>query len=572
MARFVFRGGLVWSDELASILFLWLAMLGAVVAMQRGEHMRLTAIATRLPPAWRGIAEALAVAVAALFLAMILPGALDAMRDDMDIETPALAWSGAIRTAALPVGGALMLLTALLRLVRLPVRDVLSVVLALVAVASALYLGAAWLTALGIWNLAVFFGLLLGTCVLLGVPIGFAFGAATVASLATTTTVPLSVVVSRLDEGMSTLILLAVPMFVLLGQVIEAIGMAEAMVAFLAALVGHVRGGLAWVLLGAMYLVSGISGAKAADMAAVAPVLFPRMRAHGVPEGELVALLAASAAMSETIAPSLVLITIGSVTGVSISALFTAGLLPALVLALVLAALARWRTGTDRAPLPRATWARTGAAFGRALPGLALPVLIRATTVGGIATATEVSTLGIAYAAIVAALSRRFVSWRRIGNMLVETASLSGAILFIIGAATAMGWVLTQSGLSQSLAAAVANMPGGRAGFLAISVLAFAILGSLLEGIPAIVLFGPLLFPIARQVGVNEVHYAIVVVLAMGIGLFSPPFGVGYYAACAIGRVPPDAGMRRIWPYMAALAAGLVVIASVPAISTLFVR
>ncbi len=156
--------------------------------------------------------------------------------------------------------------------------------------------------------------------------------------------------------------------------------------------------------------------------------------------------------------------------------------------------------------------------------------------------------------------------------MLVETASLSGAILFIIGTATAMGWALTQSGLSQGLAQAMGGVPGGRFGFLAISVAAFVVLGSVLEGIPAIVLFGPLLFPIARQFGVNEVHYAIVVVLAMGIGLFSPPFGVGYYAACAIGRVPPDAGMRRIWPYMGALAVALALVAAVPAISTAFVR
>ena len=124
--------------------------------------------------------------------------------------------------------------------------------------------------------------------------------------------------------------------------------------------------------------------------------------------------------------------------------------------------------------------------------------------------------------------------------MLVETASLSGAILFIIGAATAMAWALTQSGFSRQLAQAMAGVPGGGSASWPISIVAFVVLGSVLEGIPAIVLFGPLLFPIARAVGVHEVHYAMVVILAMGIGLFAPPFGVGYYAACAIGRVSPD--------------------------------
>jgi TRAP-type C4-dicarboxylate transport system permease large subunit len=151
--------------------------------------------------------------------------------------------------------------------------------------------------------------------------------------------------------------------------------------------------------------------------------------------------------------------------------------------------------------------------------------------------------------------------------MLVETASLSGAILLIIGAATGMAWALTQSGFSHQLAAVMAGLPGGGAAFLAISIVVFIVLGSVLEGIPAIVLFGPLLFPIAREIGVHEVHYAMVVILAMGIGLFAPPFGVGYYAACAIGRVNPDEGIRPIWGYLLALVLALIIVATVPWIS-----
>ena len=151
--------------------------------------------------------------------------------------------------------------------------------------------------------------------------------------------------------------------------------------------------------------------------------------------------------------------------------------------------------------------------------------------------------------------------------MLVDTAALSGAILLIIGAATGMAWALTQSGFSRDLAATMASLPGGAPMFLAISIVAFIILGSVLEGIPAIVLFGPLLFPIARQVGIHEVHYSMVVILAMGIGLFAPPFGVGYYAACAISRINPDEGMRPIVGYILALVVGLIIVAAVPWIS-----
>lgn len=185
----------------------------------------------------------------------------------------------------------------------------------------------------------------------------------------------------------------------------------------------------------------------------------------------------------------------------------------------------------------------------------------------GVATATEVSTIGIVYAMLAGLLIYRRFDWTRLKPMLIDTASLSGAILLIIGTATGMAWGLTQSGFSRSLAATMAALPGGSVSFIAVSIVAFIILGSVLEGIPAIVLFGPLLFPIARTVGVHEVHYAMIVILAMGIGLFAPPFGVGYYAACAIGRVDPAEGIRPIWGYMLALFLGLVVVAAIPWIS-----
>jgi tripartite ATP-independent transporter DctM subunit len=568
LSRYAFASPLVWSDELASILFLWLAMLGSVIALQRSEHMRLTAIVAGFSAVARARAEALAVVAVALFLLLILPAAWDYASDQWYIETPALGLHDTYRAGAMVVGAALMLLTALARLLRLGWRDAAVGVLAIAVLAVVLHLAAPALKGLGNWNLVLFFVLLLGAGVLLSVPIGFAFGLATLAFLAILTQTPLSVVASRMDEGMSSLILLAVPLFVFLGLLIEMTGMARAMVGFLAALLGHVRGGLAYVLLGAMYLVSGISGSKAADMAAVAPVLFPEMQRRGVDDGELVSLLSASGAMSETIPPSLVLITIGSVTGVSIAALFTGGLLPAAVLALALAGVARWRShAEDLAGVQRPPLRKVARAFIIALPALVLPFVIRTAVIEGVATATEVSTIGIVYTLLVGLLVYRQFAWRRLYPMLVETAALSGAILLIIGTATGMAWALTQSGFSRQLAQGMAAMPGGAIGFMAVSIVAFIVLGSVLEGIPAVILFGPLLFPSARLVGIHEVHYAMVVILAMGIGLFAPPFGVGYYAACAIGRISPDAAMRKIWPYLLAVLAGLIVVAAIPWLS-----
>jgi tripartite ATP-independent transporter DctM subunit len=292
------------------------------------------------------------------------------------------------------------------------------------------------------------------------------------------------------------------------------------------------------------------------------------MQARGAKPGDLVALLSATGAQTETIPPSLVLITIGSVTGVSISALFTGGLLPGVVLGIALCLLVWWRyRNEDLSHVRRATWPEIGRTFLIAIPAIALPFVIRYAVVEGIATATEVSTIGIVYSVIMGLLVYRQFPWRQLYPMLIETAGLSGAILLIIGAATGMAWALTQSGFSTSLATFMTHLPGGAPMFLAVTIIMFVILGSVLEGIPAIVLFGPLLFPIARQVGVHEVHYAMVVILAMGIGLFAPPFGVGYYAACAISRVNPDEGVGPIVGYMLALLIGTILIAAVPWIS-----
>lgn len=568
-SRYVFHQPLIWSDELASILFLWLAMLGSIVAFHRGQHMRMTAIVGKLSPQRCAFLDLVATAAAIAFLTFVVHPAYEFAVDEVWVVTPAMGIVNSWRAAALPVGLGLMLLIGFLQIFRVGrLRDAMLAVVVVAAVVCGMALAGPALKELGNWNLLIFFVFGVGAMVLLGLPIAFSFGLATLGYIALATNTPSIVIVGRMDEGMSHLILLAVPLFVLLGLLIEMTGIARAMVNFLANLLGHVRGGLSYVLIGAMYLVSGISGSKAADMAAVAPALFPEMKKRGAKEGDLVALLSATGAQTETIPPSLVLITIGSATGVSIAALFTGGLLPGVVLALTLGALVWWRyRGEDLSGVRRASRSEIAKSFLVAIPALALPFVIRAAVVEGVATATEVSTIGIVYAVIVGLLVYRQFDWKRIYPMLVDTASLSGAILFIIGAATGMAWALTQSGFSSELADAMKALPGGAPTFMALSVVAFIILGSVLEGIPAIVLLGPLLFPIARQVGIHEVHYAMVVTLAMGIGLFAPPFGVGYYAACAISRIHPDKGMKPIVGYMVALFVGVVIVAVVPWIS-----
>jgi tripartite ATP-independent transporter DctM subunit len=570
VARYLLHTPVTWSDEVASILFIWLAMLGAAAAFQRNQHMKMTALSDRAGPVAGRVLQVLSLAVPLAFMLLIVHPAAEYALEERMVVTPALEISNAWRAFAFPTGVSLMIVFAICRMVRsrLFLPMLVAATIALAGGALLYLVGKPHFAAFGNWNLLIFLVLPIALGVAAGVPIAFVFALAACTYLAVSTNTPIMILSGRIDEGMSHLILLAVPLFVFLGLLIEANGMARAMVGFLASLLGHVRGGLSYVLVGAMYLVSGISGSKTADMAAVAPGLFPEMQKRGAKPGDLVALLAATGAQTETIPPSIVLITIGSVTGVSIAALFTGGLVPGLALGVALCSVVWWRyRHEDLSNVKRASRREIASTFVLAVPAIALPFVIRSAVVEGVATATEVSTIGIIYALIVGMVVYRHFDHRRIVAMLHETATLSGAILFIIGAATAVAWALTQSGFSHTLATVMAKLPGGAPVFIIVSIVSFVILGSVLEGIPALVLFGPLVFPIARSLGIHDVHYAMVVILAMGMGLFMPPVGVGYYAACTVGRVNPNEGLRAIWGYMLALAVGLAIVAAVPWLS-----
>lgn len=569
-ARYVFAYPMVWVDEIVSLSFLWLSMLGAVIAMHRNEHLRLTLVVERVPERWRGYVQAFALcAVAATLLAWAGP-AIEYTQDEWAIRTPELSMPNAFRVGSIAFSVLAMLALLLAYALRtVKPRELFAAAVVVALAAAACWAGSAGLQQLGKLNLVIFLVGLLTLCLAAGVPIGFCFGIATVAYLGFATTTPLTVVISRMDEGMSSIILVSVPIFVLLGCVLDSTGMGKAIVDVLAAMIGHIRAGMSYVLLGSLFIVSGISGSKVSDMATVAPALFPEMKRRGHKPKEMIALLATGAAMADTVPPSIVLIVLGSVAGVSIAGLFQSGVVIAMVLLLTLVVLARWKArhevmdGIRRAPL-----ATVGKLLLIAGPALVLPFLIRSAVGGGVATATEVSTIAVLYALLIGHWLYGGLGWRKIYTMLVDTAALSGAILLILGTASGMAWAIAQSGVIQTLSTFLTTMPGGALTYLAVTILVFLILGCVLEGLPAILLLAPIMFPIAKKLGIHDIHYSMVVVTAMNIGLMMPPIGVGFYIACRIGDASPDEVVGAIWPYIVALILGLVVIAAVPWLST----
>nr|CAD6430958.1 membrane protein [Rhizobium sp. Q54] len=572
VSRYVFSFPIIWVDEVASISFLWLAMLGAALAIDRSEHLRLTLFVNLLPERLRTLAETFGMLLVALFLAVMLRPAFEYAMEESFITSAALNIPMSWRASALPVGVGLMLVLALYRGLRgASLPHVAVSVVAIAAATGLLWLLIPGFKEIGNWNIPIFLVGFVAFFLVIGIPIAFCFGLGTLAFLTFSTSVPIFVMIGRMDEGMSSIVLLSVPIFVLLGCILDATGMGKAIVEFLASLLGHVRAGMSYVLLGSLFLVSGISGSKVSDMATVAPALFPEMKRRGHKPPEMIALLATGAAMAETVPPSIVLIVLGSAAGVSIAGLFTSGFAIAMVLLLVLAVLARWKSrreameGVRRAPLSVIKKTLLVAA-----PALILPFIIRTAVGEGIATATEVSTIAVLYALIIGMVLYGGISRGRLYTMFVETAALSGAILMILGAASAMAWALTQTGFAAQLVQSVQGLPGGWLSFMGVTILIFLVLGCVLEGLPAIVLMAPIMFPVARSLGIHDVHYAMVVVTAMNIGLMTPPIGIGFYIACKIGNVSPDEAMRAIWPYIGALLIGLLLIAAVPFFSTAF--
>ncbi len=567
--RYVLGRPILASDEIAGLMFLWAIMLGAVVALDRGQHLRLTLLLTAVRPRTRAFLEAWGLVCVGTFLGALLPAAVEHVISEAQVSSVGLGISMAYRVASVPVGMALMLVVLVTRLLtETRGRDLAAALGVQAVVLAGLWLAVPVFQQMGNANIVVLLIGVIALCLAIGVPISFCFGLGALSFLVFSTHLPLTVILGRMDEGMAGLVLLSVPVFLLLGSVLDQTGMGKAIVDVLAAMIGHVRAGMSYVMLGSLYLVSGISGSKFSDMATVAPALFPEMRKRGNRPEEMVALLSTGAIMADTVPPSIILIVIGSIAGLSVASLFASGFVVALFLLVILAVAARWKSRhEDISAVRRTPLRQVGRLLVLAAPALALPFLIRGAVTEGIATATEVSTFAVAYAMLAGTTIYGRLRPRQIYAMLVETLTMTGAILIILGTASAAAWALTQTGFARGLAEVMTALPGGWMVFMLVTVATFLILGCLLEGIPAIVLLGPMMFPIARQLGIDQIHYAMVVVVSMNIGMFMPPMGIGFYIACSIGKVEADGAMRSVWFYLFALFLGLIALALVPALS-----
>jgi tripartite ATP-independent transporter DctM subunit len=557
-----------WSDDVARGLMVASSFFGAASALARGENAGVAFFIDRASPGLRRLADAVAALLVLIIAAYV---AVNALRLGGLTHGQTTGSGLPLELTFYPMGfGTLcMAIFALAQFARRRLRGI-AVAIAVVAGVTLLWYGWGALApgtvpGSGTLMLAGFVVTLVG-----GMPIAFALALAALLFIWVEGTLPGVIFAQQMARGIDNFVLLAIPFFILVGYVMEANGMSARLIALLERLVGRLRGGLNVVMVLSMVIFSGISGSKMADVAAVGSVLIPAARRSGQNPGSAVALLAASAVMAETIPPCINLIILGFVANLSIGGLFMAGLLPAGLMAVVLVAVAIVFGARHASAVATGAAERPGRLWGGAAVTVGLIVLIFGGFKTGFATATEISAFAALYAIAVGGLVFRELSPAAAWRSFVHAATRSGLVLFIVAAAQSLAFILTLQQVPHELAAMMIALShsSGTWLFLLLSIAILIVMGSVLEGAAALIIFGPLLVPVAGQLGIAPLHFGVVLVIAMGIGLFAPPLGLGLYGACLIGKVPIEATVKPMLGYLGMLLLCLLVIAFVPVLST----
>jgi tripartite ATP-independent transporter DctM subunit len=571
LARSLFTAPVEWADDVARGLMVASAFFGAASALARGENPGVVFFRALLPQSWQDAVDDIGAALVLVVAAYVAYHAIE------------LGWITAGQTtgAGLPLeltfypmglGAACMTVFAAEIFLDRNWRRVLRAVAVLAAISGIFLLGDAFMPnampSSGALMLVGFVLTLAG-----GLPIGFALALAALIFILVEGSLPGVIFAQQMARGIDNFVLLAIPFFILVGYLMEANGMSVRLIELLQHLVGRMRGGLNVVMVSAMVLFSGISGSKMADVAAVGAVLIPASRKSGQNPGSSVALLAASAVMAETIPPCINLIILGFVANLSIGGLFAAGLLPAALMAGALIAVSiLFGKPSAAAALPaQVERAEVGRMWLGAGVSLGLIVMIFVGFKSGFATATEISAFASLYAIVVGAVMFRELTPAAAWRSFVHAAARAGLVLFIVAAAQSLAFVLTLQQVPHAVGEFMVGLSheSGTWLFMLLSILILIVMGSVLEGAAALIIFGPLLVPVASKLGIAPLHYGVVLVIAMGIGLFAPPLGLGLYGACLIGKVPVEETVRPMMGYLGLLFVCLLIIAFVPAISTL---
>ncbi len=567
LLRSLFDAPVEWSDDVARGLMVGSSFFGAASALGRSENVGVVFFVERIPQRPRRLIDA---AGALLILVVSAYVAANALRLGTLTIGQTTGSGLPLELTFYPMGAATCCMTvfACHQYCRRGLAD-MAAAAAIVGLLAGLWYGWSMLSPETAPKPGVLMAIGFALSLCGGMPIGFALALAALIYVWVDGSLPGVIFAQQMARGIDNFVLLAIPFFILVGYIMEANGMSVRLIELLERLVGRMRGGLNVVMVLSMVIFSGISGSKMADVAAVGSVLIPAARRSRQNPGGAVALLAASAVMAETIPPCINLIILGFVANLSIGGLFMAGLLPAGLMALALIAVAVLFAGRSRMTSEGAARRGTAKLWGGAAVTLGLIAIIFGGFKSGFATATEISAFAALYALAVGGLVFRELGFKAAAASFVHAATRSGLVLFIVAAAQSLAFMLTLQRVPHALGRMMIGLShdSGTWPFMLLSILILIVMGSMLEGAAALIIFGPLLIPVAAQLGIAPLHFGVVLVIAMGIGLFAPPLGLGLYGACLIGNVPIEQTVKPMLGYLGLLLACLLVIAFVPGIA-----
>lgn len=409
--------------------------------------------------------------------------------------------------------------------------------------------------------------------IVVGLPVAFAMGISSVVVILFQETVPLSVLVHRTVMGVDSFVLLAIPLFIFAGTLMEEGGLSARLVHFAQTLLGRFRGGLPMGVVVGTMLESGVSGSTVADVSAMATMTLKPLERAGYPRPYSLSVIGASAAFAILVPPCILMVIVAAIANVSVIALFAAGLLPSLLLGAMVLGLIHIQARLYNMPRDKAhSWREILRGLKDAALALGIPVVIFGGIRLGVATVTEMAAITVVYALIVGGLIYRKLTWLKFRRALVQTAVATGVISMLMGFAMIFGYLIATQGIPMAFAnwMKVNEIPAW--GVLVLTALIFVFIGSILEGAPAALIFVPILLPLVRALEIDVVHWLTIVVLASGIGLFLPPTGIAVLMACSIGSVKMEEMFKPMLPFLGVLFLGLMILVFFPWISTVVPR
>jgi len=405
--------------------------------------------------------------------------------------------------------------------------------------------------------------------VMFGMPIGFALGIIGLSLLLMLGTAPLDIVPISLFDGSNSFPLLAIPLFMLVGELMDACNLSRRLVAFAGSLVGFIRGGLAQVVVVTSMFFAEISGSAVAGAAALGSVLIPEMKKKGYPDGFAAALVSVAATMAIILPPSIPMILYGVMAGVSVAKLFIAGIIPGIIVAISLMLVNYFYARKYGFEAENSfSVVNVGKTFKEAFWALMIPVIILGGILGGIFTPTEAAAIAAVAAFIIGSVVYRELKWSMLPKMLLGAANQTAVVMIIIATSALVGWFLTSERIPQGLASSVMALTNNPIAVLAILNVFFLIVGMIMHSAAAIIMLVPILMPLIHELGIDPIHFGIIVTINLGIGQQTPPVASVLLTTCAVGNVPLVKTFKYLKVFIAVMLVILAIVTYIPVIST----